>query len=304
VHDPRRHFDLLERRQRQDALADLLPQVAAPDHRRIEVHLQRTDSRRQIDDPREFLLLQPFVNHMRLEAQLEVEVMRTEFDQDVAVAGAPDNDGVVAFAETVQDGRWQMEDVGCWIRKILDVAVEESRHREALVAGPGVVDGDEGDAVARAELAKLPQLGIDHHHRADEAAEARTVGAEDDRHVAGEIDRADRIGVVVQIRRMKPRLAAVGTCPFRLRADQADAGAGGVVVDFPSGREEGLDVPRRGRNRERHAGRRGRRSSSRALRRRDTPVPTPSRQKCRDSLFPRHPPEEEPSQTVRRIFPA
>ena len=45
--------------------------------------------------------------------------------------------------------------------------------------------------------------------RADEAAEARTVRAEDDRHVAGEIDGADRVRVVVNVRRMQARLAAV-----------------------------------------------------------------------------------------------
>ena len=46
--------------------------------------------------------------------------------------------------------------------------------------------------VAGLELAELPQLGCDDRRRADEAAEARAVRAEDDRHVAGEVDGADR----------------------------------------------------------------------------------------------------------------
>ena len=72
----------------------------------------------------------------------------------------------------------------------------------------------------------------------DEATERRAVGAEDDRHVAGEIDRADRIGVVVDIRRMQPGLAAVAPRPLRLRADQAHAGAVGIVVDLPRRRSQ------------------------------------------------------------------
>src|SRR6187431_1599182 len=41
---------------------------------------------------------------------------------------------------------------------------------------------------------------------------------------------------------MEPRLASVRAGPFRFRSDEADAGAGGVVVDFPSGGEEAVDV--------------------------------------------------------------
>ncbi len=43
-------------------------------------------------------------------------------------------------------------------------------------------------AVAGRELADLPQIGLDHHQRANEAAQAGAVGPEDDRHVAGEVD--------------------------------------------------------------------------------------------------------------------
>jgi hypothetical protein len=111
-----------------------------------------------------------------------------------------------------------------------------------LICGPCFIDGDEGDFVAGAELAEFPEFGIHDDAGADEAAEAGAVGAEDDRHVAGEIDRADGVGVVVEVGRMETGLAAVATRPFRFRADQADAGAGGVVMHFPCGGEEGGDV--------------------------------------------------------------
>ena len=83
---------------------------------------------------------------------------------------------------------------------------------------------------------------VDDGHRADESAEARAVGPENHRHVAGEIDAADGVGVVVNVGRMQSRLAAVGARPLRLRTDQAHAGAARVVVHFPFGREERVDV--------------------------------------------------------------
>jgi hypothetical protein len=75
-----------------------------------------------------------------------------------------------------------------------------------------------------------------------EAAEARAVGTEQDRHVAGEVEGADRVGVVVDVRRMQPRLAAVGARPARLGTDQADAGAGAVEVHLVAGGQQGRDV--------------------------------------------------------------
>lgn len=107
---------------------------------------------------------------------------------------------------------------------------------------PCFIDGYEGDFVAGAELADFPEFGIDDDAGADESAEAGAVGAEDDGHVSGEIDRADGIGVVVEVGRVEAGFAAVATCPFRLRADQADTGSGGVVMYFPRGGEEGGDV--------------------------------------------------------------
>ena len=92
------------------------------------------------------------------------------------------------------------------------------------------------------QLADLPQLGLDDGRRANEAAEAGAVGAENHRHVAGEIDGADGVGVVVNVGRMQSGFAAVFARPPRLGADQADAGAVGVVVHLPRRREEHFDV--------------------------------------------------------------
>ena len=56
---------------------------------------------------------------------------------------------------------------------------------------------------------------------------------------------ADRVGVVVDVRRVQPGLAAVAARPRRLRADQAHAGAAGVVVHAPLGGEEDSRCRRR-----------------------------------------------------------
>ena len=78
--------------------------------------------------------------------------------------------------------------------------------------------------------------------RADEAAEARAVGTEDDRHVARVVDGADGVGVVVDVGRVKARFPAVAARPLGLGSDEADARAIGVVVDLPRRGEERLDV--------------------------------------------------------------
>ena len=105
-------------------------------------------------------------------------------------------------------------------------------------------DGGEADGVAGLELADFPELGVDDGGRADEAAEAGAIGAEDDGHVAGEIDGADGVGVVVNVGGVQAGFAAIAARPRGLGADEADAGAVGIVVDFPGGGEEGFDVVR------------------------------------------------------------
>ena len=107
----------------------------------------------------------------------------------------------------------------------------------------GLVQADGRSAPGRRGGAGPSSTARRHHRgRADEAAQAGAVRTEDHRHVAGEVYRADGVGVVVDVGRMQPGFAAVGAGPVRLGSDQADAGAAGVVVHLPVGGEEGLDV--------------------------------------------------------------
>src|SRR5215218_4020519 len=64
----------------------------------------------------------------------------------------------------------------------------------------------EAHGVAGFELAGLPEVGLDDGGRADEAAEAGAVGAEDNGEVAGEVDGADGVGVVVDVGGVESRL--------------------------------------------------------------------------------------------------
>ena len=101
---------------------------------------------------------------------------------------------------------------------------------------------DEPHRVARRHLTQLPAIAADHGDRADEAAEAGSVGAEQDRGVAGEVQCADAVGVVVDVRRMQAGLTAVGAGPLRLRPVEAHSGAVGVEMHGVVGAEQGVDV--------------------------------------------------------------
>ncbi len=103
-------------------------------------------------------------------------------------------------------------------------------------------EADEADLVAGAELAELPQFGGNDGGGADEAAERGTIGTEDHGHVAGEVDGADGVGVVVDVAWMETGFAAVAASPLRFGTDEADAGGIGIVVHFPIGAEEHVDV--------------------------------------------------------------
>ncbi len=60
--------------------------------------------------------------------------------------------------------------------------------------------------------------------------------------VAGEVDGAEGVAGVVDVRRVEPRVAPIGPGPRRLRTVEAHAGAGAVDLHLPLGGEEGVDV--------------------------------------------------------------
>ena len=166
--------------------------------------------------------------HQRVhaEAQRQIEHQRAVLDQQVGVAVLPDHDrrpslGGPALARagsaTATPSTAPAGSAGS-ARSVVDARAPGSAAARRASSSD---TGTKRTRVAGLELADLPQLRLDDRRRADEAAQARTVGAEDDRHVAGEVDGADRVGVVVDVRGVQPRLAAVGARPARLRARSA-----------------------------------------------------------------------------------
>ena len=147
---------------------------------------------------------------LHAQAQLEIQFLLAEFDENVLIAGAADDD---------------------------------------IAALPS---GSRGSASARTKRTLSPgEAGPFSRDRAWSTTAGQTKppsegpsGPEQDRHVAGEIDGADGIGVVVDVGGMQPGLAAIGARPGGLGADQADAGARGVVMHLIGRGEQRLDVRR------------------------------------------------------------
>src|SRR5213078_1875692 len=119
--------------------------------------------------------------------------------------------------------------------------------RRVEVAGPlsGFLDRHlfEHDGVAAGhELAHFPRRRVDEGRVADEAAEARSVGHEDDGLIAAYVDGPDRIAIVQDVRWMPAGDAPARARPLPLVRLQAHAHAIGVAVDLPGVAEEELHV--------------------------------------------------------------
>ena len=236
MHDTARDGDVVEAGQRALALVERRHQLLAAQHAAVVVDLQRPDSWRDVDDAAQPALAEQLLERVNPYAQVEAQLVRPRLDEQIAVAGramhggaaAPQHGGVGRLAPRPWQRAGQRDD----------------RRIELTLQARGLRVGHqaEADGVARPHLPQLPQLRLRDDGRAHEAAQARAVGAEQDRHVAGEVHRADGVGVVVEVRRVQPGFAPVAPCPRGPRTDQANAGAVGVVVDLPRRREERRDV--------------------------------------------------------------
>ena len=206
--------------------------------------MQRPDSGTHVDDPRQSARVHPLHERVHPQPHLEIEQHRPVLDEEVLVAGAAEGEfrkSTVRFP-TRQDAVLAVErdppqrmERRCGAG--LDpVAVGTQLHRS------GGVDGHERHGVSGPELTDLPALRLTHDDGAHEAAEARAIRAQDDRHVAGEVDRSHGVRGVVDVRRMQTGLAAVDPGPLRPGSHQPHAGSRGVVVHGPPRREERLDV--------------------------------------------------------------
>src|SRR5829696_7012072 len=101
----------------------------------------------------------------------------------------------------------------------------------------------ESDVVTtRHHLAELPHRSVGNAGRADEAAQGRSVDAEDDWLVAGDVHRADRVAIVEDVGGMPTRDPAGRARPLPAMRLQPVAHAIGVPIELPVVAEEMLVV--------------------------------------------------------------
>ena len=242
MHDPAVDLDLVERGQLCFRALELVDEGRRCLLRGVVLHLERPDAGCGLHDSGEGAVGEPRVERVGPETEVEVERHRPVLDEHRAIAlCAVHHLGSVTIArDRAQDGgpRTLTSRAGSRRRR---ARVYRSVGCSRSLVGFGDVDGHEPHAVPRRELAELPTVVGNHRQRACEPAETRAVGTEHDRHVAGEVDRADRVRAVVDVRRMEPGLAAVGPRPLDRRADKANPGAIGVVMDDPLRRVQRRD---------------------------------------------------------------
>ena len=179
------------RRQRASSQSSTCGCVSA---RRIEVDLQRADARREVEQPR--------------------ELPGAAIPRAAPAPGSAARDRAPAR---------RTRPAGCSrpARRTRSSRVRSRRRAARAAIGRDCLRACrrlaatrlEAHLVAGPELAELPQLVVDDGHRAHEAAEARPIGPEDHRHVAGEVDAADGVRVVVDVRGMQPGFAAIAARP-------------------------------------------------------------------------------------------
>ncbi len=196
-----------------------LEQALERQHATVDVDVQRPYAGGEIDHARNPRGLEPGHERVDAKAQAEIEHGRPVLDEERVVAAR-----AVGDLDAIRRGREGGEGPRSPGHPPLPATCRRRRprsrlrrlHRRDLAflgcearRGLGERDEREPYRVARPQLTDLPELRRRDRQRADEAAEARTVGAEDDRHVAGEVERADRVAVVVDVRRVQTGFAAV-----------------------------------------------------------------------------------------------
>ena len=247
-HRARGHAELLGRAQRLIGGGERSQQGLAAHLRRVVVQLQRADAGREVEDAGQpaggLGGLQRLHQRMHPKAQRNVQHQLAQLHQQVTVASLPHHHGgparggrALQQARVGKHRRFGPGDGGRRLQRVHLRLLRGLQRQRGFVA-----DGVEAHRVTRLQLAQLPPLGGHHHGRAHKATQAGAVGAQDHRHVAGEVDGADGVGVVVDVGRVQARLAAVVPRPLRLGADQSHAGAAGVVMHLPVGGEEAGNV--------------------------------------------------------------
>ncbi len=250
--DARRDFQRRDIPQRRLQLQQLRHQLRLGDALPVIAHLQRAYAGRKLFHARNRGVANRRHQQMHPQPQRQIQHVFAVFNQNVAVASLPpDHRRARPFGVPLGEDRGaagdarrnRSRDVG------QRVGGTEVSHRHLMGQfkglGPGEAHRMKADFIAGFHLADFPQLGFGNGDRADKSPQARSVTGQDHREVTGEVNRADGVLTVVNVRRMQTRFPAVGPRPLRLRPDQTHPKPVGVVVHLPLAGEKRLHGFRR-----------------------------------------------------------
>src|ERR1700753_1190250 len=96
--------------------------------------------------------------------------------------------------------------------------------------------------ISRPQLSHFPQIRSGNDGWTNEAAEAGSVWPENDRHIACVVNCPDRVGVVVNVGRMKARFPAIRASPLGFGPKEPHTRPARVVMHLPIRIEECVDV--------------------------------------------------------------
>ncbi len=238
--DARRHLQRV-------LLADALPQSrdrfqqrCQVERLRLIVNLQGANARRQIDHAVQRTRLQSLHQGVGAKTQNQIQLRIAHLQQQMGVTGESRHQTFIALALLEHHRRGDLRRPPVQILRMQTADLSLLCLRQA--SGGGDVNGHKAHFIARFQLPDRVQVGLNDGDRTDKPPQAWAIRAEDHRHIAGKIHRANGIGVVVNVRRMQPRLATAVAHPLGFRADQTHAGAAGVEMHFPVGSQEGLHI--------------------------------------------------------------
>ena len=153
------------------------------------------------------LLGQPAVKGFNFDPRLQIEFRGPKLHEEEAIASGADYQGssripkqhhfLCAFPPAAGDWRGLGRPRG----------VEKA---------PGLLQGDrlKTELIPGAELPQLPAVGLGHRRGANKAPQTGPIGAKDNGHIAGEVDGAEGVSVIVDVRGVKPCVAAVFPHPL------------------------------------------------------------------------------------------
>ncbi len=170
--------------------------------------LQRADARRHVEDARKPQPLQFQHQGVHPQSQRQIEHDRAVFDENVTIALTTVKclrpRLILIQRRKHRGGARRPPHAACsrLLRYLKFTRFGTLKRRIQGLLGRarrGFIDAFELHPVSWGELTEFPQVRTDDDERTDEAAERGAVGSEDDWHVAGEVEGADRIGIVVDV---------------------------------------------------------------------------------------------------------